>query len=204
MPETVTDKTGAPRAQEPAAKAQAEPAPKQEGGHSSAAHGGAYALVRELAAAGGGQEPPPERFTPIFRKAEFSNPVNDAQKARALTALQQQYGNRYAQRVLSDGAQEPRGEDAAVLVQRQQAQGSSDSPDTSATQLGSSPGRPLDSETRDAMGSRFGHDFGGVRVHDDGAAHRAAKSLNAEAFTTGRDIYFSRGAYNPSTQSGQK
>jgi len=57
MPETVTDKTAAPQAQEPAAKApQAEPAPKQ-GAHSSAAHGGAYTLVRELTAASGGQEP---------------------------------------------------------------------------------------------------------------------------------------------------
>src|SRR5215218_8843799 len=112
MPETAKDKGGAPQAQEPAARSQqAEPAPKQEGGHSSAAHGGAYSLVRELAAAGGGQEPPPDKFAPIFRKAEFSNPVNDAQRARALTALQQQYGNRYAQRVVADGAREPRGED---------------------------------------------------------------------------------------------
>src|SRR5215212_11366964 len=108
MPETAKDKGAAPQAQEPAAKSQqAEPAPKQEGGHSSAAHGGAYTLVRELAAAGGGQEPPPDKLTHIFRKAEFSNPVNDAQKARALDALQRQYGNRYAQRVLSPGAQEP-------------------------------------------------------------------------------------------------
>src|SRR5215208_2907172 len=142
MPETVTDKTGAPRAQEPAAKAQAEPAPKQEGGHSSAAHGGAYALVRELAAAGGGQEPPPERFTPIFRKAEFSNPVNDAQKARALTALQQQYGNRYAQRVVSSGAQEPPDSDASAIIQRQESHGSSEATNDSAPQLGTSSGRP--------------------------------------------------------------
>lgn len=203
MPETVTDKTA--QAQEPAAKTQqAEPAPKHEGGHSSAAHGGAYALVRELTAAGGGQEPPPDRFAPIFRKAEFSNPVNDAQKARALTALQQQYGNRYAQRVLSDGAQEPPNLNASAFVQRQESHGSSEAAHDSSPQLGTSAGRPLDSGTRDSMGSRFGQDFGGVRVHDDSEAHSAAKSLNAEAFTTGRDIYFKQGAYNPFTQSGQK
>lgn len=204
MPETVTDKTAATKAQEPAAKSQAEAAPKQ-GARGSAEHGGAYTLVRELTAAGGGQEPPPEKLTPIFRKAEFSNPVNDGQKARAIGALQQQYGNRYVQRVLSPGAQEPPGADAPATVQRRQAEGASEgSQDASAPQLGQSAGRPLDSGTRDLMGSRLGQDFGGVRVHDDGEAHRAAKSLNAEAFTAGRDIYFSRGAYNPSSQQGQK
>ncbi|HEX7317665.1 MAG TPA: DUF4157 domain-containing protein [Pyrinomonadaceae bacterium] len=204
MPESVNDKSAAPKAQETAARTpQAEPAPKQ-GAHSSAAHGGAYSLVRELTAASGGQEPPPDKFSPIFRKAEFSNPVNDAQKARAIDALQRQYGNRYVQRVFSSGARETPRTDAAATVQRQQAEGSSDSPDTSATQLSSSSGRPLDTGTRDTMGSRFGQDFNNVRVHDDGAAHHAAKSLNADAFTTGRDIYFSQGAYNPSSQSGQK
>ncbi|MET0647218.1 MAG: DUF4157 domain-containing protein [Pyrinomonadaceae bacterium] len=203
MPETVTDKTAAPQAPEPAAKTQAEPAPKQ-GAHSSAAHGGAYTLARELAAANGGQEPPPDKFTPIFRKAEFSNPVNDAQKARALESLQRQYGNRYVQRVLSSGAQEPPDTDAAAIVQRQEAQGAPEGQDAPSPQLGQGDGRPLDTGTRDFMGSRFGQDFGNVRVHDDGEAHRAAKSLNAEAFTTGRDIYFSQGAYNPASQPGQK
>jgi hypothetical protein len=204
MPETVTNKTDAPKAQEPGAKTQAEPAP-QHGAHSSAAHGGAYTLVRELTAAGGGQEPPPDKLAPIFRKSEFSHPVNDEQKARALSALQRQYGNRYVQRVLSPGAEEPTGEHAHAAVQRQQAQGASEGgQDAPAPQLNQGGGRPLDSGTRDLMGSRFGQDFGGVRVHDDGEAHRAAKALNADAFTTGRDIYFSRGAYNPSSQSGQK
>jgi hypothetical protein len=204
MPDTVTDKTAAPKAGESAAKTQqAEPAPKQ-GAHSSAAHGGAYSLVRELAAAGGGQEPPPARFAPIFRKSEYAHPVNDAQKARALNALQEQYGNRYVQRVLSSGAEEPPSTDASAIIQRQEAQGASEGEDSPTPQLGQSHGRPLDSGTRDSMGSRFGQDFAGVRVHDDNDAHRAAKSLNADAFTTGRDIYFSQGAYNPSTPSGQK
>ncbi|HEX8187398.1 MAG TPA: DUF4157 domain-containing protein, partial [Pyrinomonadaceae bacterium] len=198
-----TDKSNAPRAGEPAARTQPEPAPKQ-GAHSSAAHGGAYTLVRELTAAGGGQEPPPDKFAPIFRKSDYAHPVNDAQKARALTALQQQYGNRYVQRVLSPCAQEPPGPDAATLVQRREAQGGAGAQDSSTPQFGQSAGRPLDPGTRDLMGSRFGQDFGGVRVHDDGEAHRAARSLNAEAFTTGRDIYFSRGAYNPASQPGQK
>src|SRR5215212_6388715 len=144
MPETVTDNRAAPQAQEPAKSQQAEPAPKEKGGPGQTAHGGAYTLVRELTAASGGQEPPPEKLTPIFRKAEFSNPVNDAQKARALTALQQQYGNRYAQRVVSSGAQEPPDSDASAIIQRQESKGAAEGSGAPTPPLGESAGRPLD------------------------------------------------------------
>src|SRR5919205_1039656 len=129
MAETAKDKTAKTQAEEPAAKSAKPEQASKQGAHSSAAHGGAYSLVRELASDGGGQEPPPEKFSQIFRKAEFSHPVNDAQKARALTSLQQQYGNRYVQRVLGEEAEEPPERDAAVTVQRQQAAGAADDPD---------------------------------------------------------------------------
>lgn len=67
----------------------------------------------------------------------------------------------------------------------------------------SSPGRPLDTPTRSFMESRFGHDFGGVRVHDDSLAADSARAVNAKAYTVGNDIVFDRGQYNPSTQSGK-
>jgi hypothetical protein len=70
-------------------------------------------------------------------------------------------------------------------------------------QVLSSPGRPLDTPTRSFMESRFGHDFGGVRVHDDSQAADSARSVNAKAYTVGNDIVFDRGQYNPSTQSGK-
>src|SRR5437588_5223253 len=204
MPETVTEKGVAPQAQEAREKSQAAPAsePKQ-GAHGVDAHGGAYTLFRELTAASGAQEPPPDKFSPIFRKSEFSHPVNDEQKARALAALQQQYGNRYVQRVLSPDTHTPSAPLASVPVLRQEAYGASgDSP--TATPVEQTGGQPLDSRTQDFMGSRFNQDFGGVRVHDDGQADRASKALNADAFTAGRDIYFGQGAYNPSSASGQK
>src|ERR1700681_1564743 len=40
------------------------------------------------------------------------------------------------------------------------------------------PGQPLDAETRTVMGSRFGRDFSGVRVHTDMAAAETATQLN--------------------------
>jgi hypothetical protein len=47
-----------------------------------------------------------------------------------------------------------------------------------------------------------GHSFADVRVHHDGAAEDAAARLGARAFTIGRDIYFGRDEYRPSTREG--
>jgi Domain of unknown function (DUF4157)/Calpain family cysteine protease len=71
-------------------------------------------------------------------------------------------------------------------------------------ELSSSTGRPLEPGTRGFMESRFGHDFGDVRVHAGSEASEAARSLQARAFTTGRDIVFGAGEYQPSTTQGQK
>ena len=65
-------------------------------------------------------------------------------------------------------------------------------------------GRPLDHEVRSRMEHGFGADFSNVRIHADGEADRISRSLNARAFTTGSDIYFSSGAYQPASSSGQE
>ncbi|MEF8839288.1 MAG: DUF4157 domain-containing protein [Haloarculaceae archaeon] len=65
-------------------------------------------------------------------------------------------------------------------------------------------GRPLPETTRDFFGSRFDRDFSDVRVHTGTAADRAARSLDAEAFTVGRDIAFARGKYRPDTRAGKE
>jgi hypothetical protein len=54
------------------------------------------------------------------------------------------------------------------------------------------------------MESGFGRDFGDVRLHTDSMAGQAARTLGAEAFTSGRDIYFGHGRYQPTTESGQR
>ncbi len=65
-------------------------------------------------------------------------------------------------------------------------------------------GRPLSAPTLAFMETRFGHDFGDVRVHTDGDAAQMTKDLHAEAFTTGRDIYFRPGTYAPETSAGKR
>jgi len=63
-------------------------------------------------------------------------------------------------------------------------------------------GVPLSDRTRRGMESGFGWDFGGVRVHAEERAAAQARSINALAFTTGRDIYFASGRYDPDSAAG--
>lgn len=65
-------------------------------------------------------------------------------------------------------------------------------------------GSPLPSNDRGFIESRFGQDFGDVRIHEDSGAGVAARELKAQAFTAGRDIYFAPGRFQPQTPEGQK
>jgi hypothetical protein len=67
-----------------------------------------------------------------------------------------------------------------------------------------SPGRPLDPATHDFMSSRFGADFGEVRIHTDAHAARSAKAVNARAYAVGRDIVFASGQYDPGGERGRR
>lgn len=67
-----------------------------------------------------------------------------------------------------------------------------------------SPGRPLDASTRAFMEPRFGHDFSRVRVHTDVEAAESARSVNAMAYTVGRQIVFAREQYDPATIAGRR
>jgi Domain of unknown function (DUF4157) len=64
-------------------------------------------------------------------------------------------------------------------------------------------GTPLPADLRADMEGRFGHDFGDVRIHNDGAAHESAKSVNAQAYTVGSNIVFQRDRYDPASDAGR-
>jgi hypothetical protein len=65
-------------------------------------------------------------------------------------------------------------------------------------------GQPLRATTRAFFEPRFGHDFGGVRVHTGGEASESARSIDALAYTSGRDIVFRDGLYSPDTDNGRR
>jgi len=64
-------------------------------------------------------------------------------------------------------------------------------------------GSPLDAPTRSFMESKFGFDFGNIRIHTGPRAERSAQSVNARAYTIGSNIIFNKGEYAPNTASGQ-
>lgn len=64
-------------------------------------------------------------------------------------------------------------------------------------------GQPMGASAKSFMESRFGADFSGVRIHTGTAAAQLSADLNAQAFTTGNDIYFNEGKYSPETAGGR-
>ncbi|MGH7525493.1 MAG: DUF4157 domain-containing protein [Gemmatimonadales bacterium] len=66
------------------------------------------------------------------------------------------------------------------------------------------PGRPLDAVTRTYMESRFGHDFGRVRVHADDRAARSARAVDAHAYAVGEHLVFGQGRFNPGSPGGRR
>lgn len=65
-----------------------------------------------------------------------------------------------------------------------------------------SPGQPAAGDTRALLESRFGHDFGRVRIHSDSLAAESARQVQARAYTVGNDVVFGAGQYRPGTRSG--
>lgn len=83
--------------------------------------------------------------------------------------------------------------------------GESATPDLEATiQRARNCGKPLSAGIREPMEQAFGADFSGVKVHTDSQSDRLNRSIQAKAFTTGQDIFFREGTYDPSTPTGQE
>lgn len=65
-------------------------------------------------------------------------------------------------------------------------------------------GVAMASGTLNEMNGAFGADFSGVRIHTDGKATQLSEKLQAKAFTTGNNIYFNHGQYQPGTHDGKR
>ena len=96
-------------------------------------------------------------------------------------------------------------EEEAVPVQPKRADGEQSGPSAVPHRLATATraGQPMRRELRNFFEPRFGRDLDHIRIHTDTAARRAARRLNAKAFTTGRDIAFDHGQYRPDTSTGR-
>ncbi len=65
-------------------------------------------------------------------------------------------------------------------------------------------GNPLPASTRAFMEPRFGADFGGVRLHTGSNAAQLNRTISAQAFTHGSDIYLGEGNNNLESTTGKQ
>ncbi len=118
------------------------------------------------------------------------NKKQTAKQSAGLHEILQKLGNRTVQR---------------LLLQRQ-----GDAPytldDETAGQIARERGNgaPLDSKLQMQMSDQLGFDLRSVRVHTSSAADALNQQINAKAFTTGQDVFFRSGAYNPQSTSGKE
>jgi hypothetical protein len=112
--------------------------------------------------------------------------LQGAQRTEAMLGLQQTYGNRYVQRLAEGSEQATLDEGTITRI---------------GAQKGS--GKPLEAGTRAEMEAAFKQDFGDVRIQADDSADELARELGAKAFTTGKDVFFREGAYQPGSEAGK-
>jgi hypothetical protein len=107
-----------------------------------------------------------------------------------LLRLQQQVGNRAAQR---------------LLAQRKEG-GSFELDDQTAGRINRARGggQPLEGTVQEQMSAAMGYDFTGVRVHTSPESDDLNRQLSARAFTTGQDIFVRQGDYAPHSSTGQE
>ncbi|RIH88682.1 eCIS core domain-containing protein [Calidithermus roseus] len=65
-------------------------------------------------------------------------------------------------------------------------------------------GTPLPGPLHQRLEAHLGHPLPKILIHADDEAHRLSEALGAQAFTTGHDIFFRQGAYDPHSLEGQK
>ena len=149
--------------------------------------------------------------------------ANSQVRALVMRSVQQGAGNHRAQQLFAQlrhssfvqrscscgtcaACQEKAGdeEEESKVVQRQAATNAPGGGMAGANVIPPGEGEPLDRQTRNLMEPRFGGDLSGVRVHTDTPAAESADALGADAYTTGRNIYFASGKYAPASQEGQR
>jgi hypothetical protein len=74
----------------------------------------------------------------------------------------------------------------------------------SSVQNAKTGGQPLAKSVRQPMEQAFNADFSSIKIHTDAKANSLNRSIQARAFTTGQDIFFRQGEYNPSSSQGQE
>lgn len=141
---------------------------------------------------------------------ERSSGLHLSRKTQAVLNLQRDYGNKFVGQVIQSSQEHTAPDVETLSVQTSRSiQMAGDSADVSRDVEASiertrGGGQALDSAVQTQMGKAFDADFSAVRVHNNTEASVLNQSLNARAFTTGKDIYFRQGEYRPGTSAGRE
>ena len=94
----------------------------------------------------------------------------------------------------------------ASFIQRKESSASETIPESVSDRIHASQsgGSMINGTALDFMESRFGTDFGDVKIHTDSDAIQLNQELNARAFTVGSHVYFNEGQYNTNSDDGKK
>jgi hypothetical protein len=127
---------------------------------------------------------------PAEHQPAESQPVVSPARPSGLVGLHRHIGNQGVQRLLAQrSSSEPAelDQETAGRIDRER-----------------SGGRPLDSSIQTRMGEALETDLSQVQVHTSPEADSLNQNLGARAFTTGRDVFFREGAYDPHSSAGQE
>ncbi len=125
----------------------------------------------------------------LYRSGGDRSAIQATLSHSALLQLQRIHGNRYISRMLqaAEDSESNVTQDVEHTIERSRGGG-----------------QALDDGVRHSMGKAMNADFSRVRVHTDSQADGLNRSLQARAFTTGRDVFFRQGEYNPGSSSGRE
>jgi len=110
-------------------------------------------------------------------------------------AAQKQLGNQVVQRALN----KPGKPDASLNQQNEL-----DEKTSKEIQQKRGSGGSLPADFRKESEAMLGADFSDVRVHTDDRADKLSRAISARAFTIGKDIFFKRGVFSPTSSRGRE
>lgn len=122
--------------------------------------------------------------------------ANTPTRASVMQSAQKTHGNNAVQRFLSAQRSAAGVAEAGI--------GTEDDEIARRIESKAGGGNGLDPATLGQLEGGLGVDLSGVRVHTDTEADHLARSMQSIAFTSGSDIFFREGSFNPGTSEGLK
>ncbi len=126
----------------------------------------------------------------LGRSKKTDSAATPEAKPSGIEELQQTVGNKAVQRLLAQ-----RDHDGAYTLDEETEERINQSRGA---------GQPLSETVQKNLGTAMGQDFSEVRAHTSAEADKLNRQLGAQAFTTGKDIFFREGQYQPEETAGQE